>query len=266
MQRFFTIERGAHKVRWAMVLIAAFTVVSLGLATSWGIKAFASTDMSSTVAPAKPATIDATAQAKYEAKIAADKLAAEQAKQAEIAAKQQAEEQSAKQQNPTKKSSTPKQSTTPKSAPKQAAPQPAPNTDRLIIPKIGMNAQLVNLGLTSDGAVDVHPTLPGWFNQSSRAGTSSGVWKSTFIDGHSTGIFRNLGRLAVGDTVTVSLANGESYTYTVRKTEVREVGDPNLMRDSLGLYNGQQTLTLMTCDGSWNGLTYSQRLVVYATR
>jgi sortase (surface protein transpeptidase) len=151
----------------------------------------------------------------------------------------------------------------------QTVTKPA-NYDRLVIPKIGLNAQLVTMGRVN-GTPGVHNTLPAWFNESSRAGTNNGVFPATFITGHNTGIFRNLGRLAVGDAVTVGLQNGEEYTYTVRKIETRSYyeGD-NLMKDVLGLNgcDGGQCLNLMTCAGSYdaNIQTSSHRLIIYATR
>jgi len=147
--------------------------------------------------------------------------------------------------------------------------QPQPQYDRLIIPKIGLNAQLVSVGLMSNGAIDVHPTLPAWFNQSSRAGSNTGRFPATFIDGHRQGIFSALGQLAVGDTITVSFAGGEEYTYTVVKTETRSLDDPNLMPDALSIFgSATQGLNLMTCAGNYLPArsTYDLRLVIYAVR
>ena len=141
--------------------------------------------------------------------------------------------------------------------------------DRLIIPKIGLNAQLMTVGVTANYAVDVHPTLPAWFNQSSRAGRNDGYYKATFIDGHRGGIFNALGRLAVGDTVTVDFANGEKYTYTVVKIEIRSIDDPKLMDDALSIYGGASYgLNIMTCDGKYlpDRGTQESRLVIYTTR
>ncbi|MCL2451773.1 class F sortase [Candidatus Saccharibacteria bacterium] len=139
--------------------------------------------------------------------------------------------------------------------------------DRLIIPKIGLNSCLATVGLTSGGAVDVHASLPAWFNQSSRAGTQDGVYPATFIDGHRSGIFRNLGKLAVGDQVTIALAGGESYKYTVRATEITPLAQVNMHR-ALVVYGGVgQGLNLMTCDGAYNSSigTAENRLIIYTT-
>lgn len=152
---------------------------------------------------------------------------------------------------------------------KPVTTQPAtPTCDRLIIPKIGLDACLATVGLTTGGAVDVHNSLPAWFNQSSRAGTNSGKYSATFIDGHCSGIFKNLGRLAVGDTVTVAFMSGESYIYTVRVTETVALAQVDMLK-ALSIYgSANQGLNLMTCDGAYNANagTAERRLIIYATR
>jgi sortase (surface protein transpeptidase) len=144
----------------------------------------------------------------------------------------------------------------------------ASTCDRLIIPKINFNSCLATVGLTGDGAVDVHASLPAWFNQSSWVGTNNGSYSATFIDGHRSGIFRNLGRLAVGDVITVTLRSGETYNYTVRATETTPLNRVD-MRKALAIWGGAaQGLNLMTCDGAYSSSlgTAEARLTVYATR
>ena len=145
-----------------------------------------------------------------------------------------------------------------------------PSCDRLIIEKIGLNACLATVGLTAGGAVDVHASLPAWFNQSSRAGTRNGKYPVTFIDGHRSGIFRNLGQLAVNDEITVAFMNGESYTYRVQFKESMSLSQATeMMAKALRIYGGAaQGLNLMTCDGAYNSNlgTAESRLMVYATR
>lgn len=144
-----------------------------------------------------------------------------------------------------------------------------PTCDRLIIPKIGLNACLATVGLEAGtNKVGVHPTLPAWFDQSSRAGLNNGRYRATFIDGHRAGIFTRLGSLAVGDTITVSFVSGEEYTYVVRHVETRSIDDSNLMRDALAIWGGAgYGLNLMTCDGAYDAArgTNVARIVVYAT-
>jgi len=253
MRRLFRISR-EHWTVWLGVILA---IAGTLLTSALSMNAFtaAAAQASSEAKPinlAQPLAVDMAAQQKY---LDAQRVA-ELAKQRAAEAQQQAQTAAAKTAQTTPKATQP--------AVKTAA---AANYDRLIIPKIGLNARLATVGLTADGAVDVNASLPAWFNQSSRPGTSDGVYSAAFIDGHSTGIFRNLGALAVGDQVTVATAGGENYTYGVVKVETRELSDPNLMRAALSTAGGaSQGLNLMTCAGTWIGNTYSQRLIIYTTR
>ena len=195
-----------------------------------------------------PATVDAAARQKYLNERRAAELARQQA------ALEPAQINAAETERAASASRTPAAA---RSVPAQS------NYDRLIIPRIGLNARLATVGLTSSGAVDVHPSLPGRWSGSARPGSSGAV----FVGGHSTGIFKALGRLAVGDQISIALASGETYNYTVAKIETRSLNDPALMRDALAAAGGAtQGLNLMTCAGSPMGNTYSHRLIVYATR
>ncbi len=133
-------------------------------------------------------------------------------------------------------------------------------SDRLIIPKIGLNSQLATVGMAGS-AIDVHATLPGRWNQSAKPGGNGAV----FVDGHNHGIFASLGRLAVGDQIAI-VSGGETYTYQVVYREETPLQSVD-MRKALAVYGGgAQGLNLMTCAGSPMGNTYSHRLVVYAVR
>ncbi|MCL2280618.1 class F sortase [Candidatus Saccharibacteria bacterium] len=167
--------------------------------------------------------------------------------------------------HPTTKTAKTTQLIASKSATTQSA---TPTCDRLIIPKINLDTCLATVGLTTSGAVDVHASLPAWFNQSSRAGTNSGKYPATFIDGHRNGIFKNLKQLVVEDTVTVAFMSGELYTYTVRAIENIPLTQVDMLK-VLSIYNdANQGLNLMTCDGAYNANmgTAERRLILYATR
>jgi LPXTG-site transpeptidase (sortase) family protein len=242
---------------WILTTVAIAVTASLSIA-AFGAEASSAMSETNIAKLAAAKQIDQTARAKYLTAQAEKKAAAEEA--ARLAAKAQIT-QTIRQTNSTTRPVV-KQSATPK--PTSATP----TCDRLIIPKIGLNACLATVGLTSNGAIGVHASLPAWFNQSSRAGTRSGRYSATFIDGHRGGIFRNLGQLAVGDTVTVTLMSGEVYTYTVQATETMSYAQVD-MRKALSIYGGAgQGLNLMTCHGAYNSNidTAEARLTVYATR
>ncbi|MCL2037727.1 class F sortase [Candidatus Saccharibacteria bacterium] len=136
--------------------------------------------------------------------------------------------------------------------------QSTSQSDRLIIPKIGLNSPLTTVGMAG-GAIDVHPSLPGRWNGSARPGSNGAV----FVDGHNDGIFARLGALAVGDQIMIT-NGGATYTYTVVFTKVAPLESVNMAK-ALTVYGGaKQGLNLMTCAGSPVGNTYSHRLTVYA--
>ena len=250
MRRVFVIPR---TTRWVIVLSMILTIFSgTGLALALSLQ-FSKTSMAqaetvaNSVQLASPVQIDQQAQAEYLQKLEAEKQAKiEQQKQQELI-QQQAQTQA---QAATKTQTV--------SRPVVAAPA----TDRLIIPSIGLNAQLVTVGLTAQGAVDVNPNLPGRWNGSAQPGSAGAV----FVDGHKEGIFRDLGALAVGSQVTISLSSGANYNYTVRATEVVELSKVDMSKALHPFGGAMEGLNLMTCAGAWTGSTYSHRLIVYATR
>jgi sortase (surface protein transpeptidase) len=141
---------------------------------------------------------------------------------------------------------------------------PAPAVDRVIIPSIGLNSQYVSVGLTSNGAIDVHPTLVGVWNGSAQPGSTG----AAFFDGHTPGVLTPLTGISVGSTITVQKADGQSFTYTVvyRETIALSAVD---MRKALTVYGGSsEGLNIMTCAGTYipSMRTTDQRLIVYAVR
>lgn len=153
-----------------------------------------------------------------------------------------------------------------KPAVQQAPPVAAPvaRTDRLIITAIGLTSPIVPVGKTPDNAIDVHPSLVGWYDRSAAFGTPG----AAFLDGHNPGVFRNLPALGIGTPITVERASGEILQYTVVYTETVPLEGID-MRKALRPYNGApEGLNLMTCVGTYNPQTGTtdQRFIVYAVR
>jgi sortase (surface protein transpeptidase) len=273
MKRFFRIQDRFARIsrvfeQWLMA--GAMLIISVATTTFLSLSAFGQANATaeslareiSATNLAEPTKIDESARADYLKKIEERRVAAEKAarlEQEKLAQENAARAASLAQKNAQTATKTTKQATQSTAA--------KPTCDRLIIAKIGLNACLATVGLTANGAVDVHATLPAWFNQSSRAGTNNGKWTATFIDGHRSGIFRNLSRLAVGDQITVSFTNGDSFTYTVRFTETTSLNATDMTK-ALSIYGGAaRGLNLMTCDGAYNSSlgTAERRLTVYTT-
>lgn len=138
---------------------------------------------------------------------------------------------------------------------------------RISIPSIGVNARIVELGLTQEGAVDAPNNVydVGWYNGSSRFGESGAV----FLDGHSPGVFSNLAQVGVGNFITITTNSGETYSYTVVAIETTPLSQVNMYRaTSTYGQTSDQGLNIMTCSGRYvHELgTYDHRTTLYSIR
>lgn len=152
----------------------------------------------------------------------------------------------------------------PTPAPAPAPAQPAPAYDKVTIGSIGLSSQLVTVGTTATNAIDVHPSLVGWWKGSALPGTPG----LTFLDGHNPGVFSKLPNIQVGAQISITKANGETFNYTVVHRETVQLAGID-MRKALTVHEGgAEGLNLMTCVGTFNNSTGTtdQRLVVYAIR
>jgi LPXTG-site transpeptidase (sortase) family protein len=138
---------------------------------------------------------------------------------------------------------------------------------RLTIPKIGVDATIEDVGLTSQGAMAAPegPVDVAWFDLGPRPGESG----SAVIAGHEgwkDGIpaaFDDLYKLQKGDQVYVTNKQGAIITFVVRGIQTFDQnGDAS---DIFSSNDGAAHLNLITCEGTWNAAqqSYSNRLVVF---
>jgi sortase A len=138
---------------------------------------------------------------------------------------------------------------------------------RLVIPKIGLNAAVENVGLTSgrDMASPSGPGTVGWYKFGPRPGNKG----SAVIDGHSgyadgrQAAFDELPKLKVGDKFYVKDARGKRITFIVRRTKLFA---RNASAKEVFASMKARRLNLITCTGSFDEAagTHSKRLVVFA--
>jgi LPXTG-site transpeptidase (sortase) family protein len=140
---------------------------------------------------------------------------------------------------------------------------------KLVIPAIKVSVSLSQLGLNPDGTVEV-PTdfaQPGWFH----LGPSPGQLGSSVILGHvhshrGPSIFWNLGKLHIGDSIAVRLADGVVAHFAVTKVAAYPKQDfpSHLVYGSHGL----SELQLVTCGGVYDKKNhrYLSNVVVYSVR
>ena len=142
---------------------------------------------------------------------------------------------------------------------------------RLQIPAIHVSTKIVDEGLDADGALQVPPLTDagvheaGWYD----LGPAPGQVGSAIIVGHvdsyqAPGVFYDLGSLAPGNLVEVTLANGETVHFTV--TSVQEYPKAHFPASEVYGPEPYQALRLITCGGAFDEATghYLSNIVAYA--
>jgi hypothetical protein len=148
---------------------------------------------------------------------------------------------------------------------------PAAPPIRLQIPAIHVSTKIVDEGLDADGALQVPPLTDagvrevGWYD----LGPAPGQVGSAIIAGHvdsyqAAGVFYDLGTLAPGNAVEVTLANGETVHFTV--TSVHEYSKAHFPAREVYGPEPYQALRLITCGGAFDEATghYLSNIVAYA--
>ena len=170
--------------------------------------------------------------------------------------------------------SSPSLSTTPSptpsptpSGPALATPMPASAPVRLVVPAIGVDSELMALGLEADGTMQVPPgAVPaGWYTGAPTPGERG----PAVIAGHVNwagrrGVFHDLAAMVVGDTITVVRADGSVATFSV--VDVREYPKSEFPTDAVYGDTAGPELRLITCGGDFNRAIghYVDNIVVYA--
>jgi LPXTG-site transpeptidase (sortase) family protein len=136
--------------------------------------------------------------------------------------------------------------------------------ERLAIPRLDVDAEVLALGTAADGSQEVPTRLDAtaWWSDGGKPGGSG----NTVIVGHtsskSAGVFDELGALRRGDRVTVRARHG-SVDYVVTKTSEVRVEKFPTVSESIYSETGPSGLVLMTC-GDWNGRDYDTTVIVRA--
>jgi sortase (surface protein transpeptidase) len=138
---------------------------------------------------------------------------------------------------------------------------------RIRVPAIGVDAPLVRLGLTSDGALAVPTTAmtAGWYTGSPVPGRAGPAVIAGHV--HWSGIpavFAHLADLAVGDRITVTRSDASTVTFTVDRvaTYPKTRFPTALVYGSLDVAG----LRLITCGGfDPVARSYEANVIVFAT-
>jgi sortase (surface protein transpeptidase) len=152
--------------------------------------------------------------------------------------------------------------------PRSATPKPVASPVSLTIPLIGVQTQLITLGLTATGELQVpsSTSVAGWYTGSPRPGAIG----SSIIVGHidstsGPGVFHRLSTLAAGDKIYVKRADGTLAEFRVTSVQTY-LKDHFPTQDVYGAVPDAE-LRLITCGGAFDAATghYLSNIVVYAT-
>lgn len=178
--------------------------------------------------------------------------------------------------------------TTPSSSPKAADPPrsrkasrvptaaatPGPGAPvaaarRLLIPRLGVRAQVDPVGVGADGQTEIpqDDKRVGWYRFSPEPGAGQG---SAVIVGHidarsqGLGVLAALSRVGEGDHVVIELADGSAVRYAI--TSRRTVAKSALAASGAFRLDGPPVLTMITCAGPYrrDHGGYQNNLVVQA--
>lgn len=156
-------------------------------------------------------------------------------------------------------------------------PESAPATDpaamvaaapvRLQIPSIGVDSELVDLGLQTDGTLEVPPSgFPaGWYTGAPRPGELGPAIIAGHVDwGGQPGVFFDLRELSTGDEIAITRQDGSTPRFRVTHVEqfAKDVFPTRAVYGDLD----HAGLRLITCGGSFDRQmrSYDDNLVVFA--
>jgi sortase (surface protein transpeptidase) len=148
-----------------------------------------------------------------------------------------------------------------------AAPKPVAAPVSLTIPLIGVQTNLITLGLLSNGQLEVPTTtsVAGWYTGSPRPGSVG----SSIIVGHidntsGPGVFYRLNTLTKGDKIYVKRADGTLAEFSV--TSVQSYLKDHFPTEDVYGPVPDAELRLITCGGAFDYATnhYLSDIVVYA--
>jgi sortase (surface protein transpeptidase) len=137
----------------------------------------------------------------------------------------------------------------------------------LTIPAIGVQTNLIHLGLTAAGALQVPSStaVAGWYTGSPRPGAVGSAVIAGHIDSEAgPGIFFRLSDLHPGDRVYVRRADGSLAVFRV--TDVRQYPKDSFPTSAVYSPTPDPELRLITCGGTFDPAlgSYLSNTIVYA--
>lgn len=138
--------------------------------------------------------------------------------------------------------------------------------ERILIPAIYVDAPIVEMNVTPEGALDVpkSPHLVAWYRFTGKPGMGGNAVMSGHVDyaGFGPAVFADLADLSAGDQLEVILLDGNAIRYSVLSLQSYRVADVPMAE--LLAHTEDEVLTLITCGGVFLDGHYTHRLVVRA--
>ncbi|MGB6180494.1 MAG: class F sortase [Rhodococcus sp. (in: high G+C Gram-positive bacteria)] len=140
---------------------------------------------------------------------------------------------------------------------------------RLSVPGMGLDEPLIELGLGPDNTMEVPTDFDdvGWFSGGGRPGGIGPTVLAGHVDS-TTGpaVFFRLGEVTVGETLTVSTADGTNARYRV--TEIGDFAKAEFPTSRVFAATPRDEIRLITCAGVFDDSAgaYQRNLVVFGSR
>uniref|UniRef100_A0AAU2AAG2 Class F sortase n=1 Tax=Streptomyces sp. NBC_00093 TaxID=2975649 RepID=A0AAU2AAG2_9ACTN len=149
------------------------------------------------------------------------------------------------------------------------APEERAAPAEVAVPSLGIASSLMELGLNTDGTVEVPPAekgmTAGWYT----GGAVPGEVGAAVVIGHNDtrfgkAVFHDLKKITKGADITVTDASGDAAHFTVTDTE--SVGKNAFPTEKVYGPTQDRALRLITCDGDFDAQGHPvNNLIVYAT-
>lgn len=138
----------------------------------------------------------------------------------------------------------------------------------ITIPGIGVDAAVEEVGITTEGAMDVPMKSDdaAWYSPGTRPGEiGSAVIAGHLNSTHNAGaVFTKLSSVNIGDIITTQTASGSTMNFII--TSIKLYAADQDATDVFTSTDGKAHLNLITCAGAWNNekKQNEERLVVFA--
>lgn len=168
---------------------------------------------------------------------------------------------------------TPPPATTPEATPTPPPPPPpppVPATDpvRITVPAIGVDAQIVAVGLEDDGAMQTPDFgLAGWYTEGPRPGDTGPAVVVAHVDSRQgPDVFYDLQDLNPGDEITIQQTDGRTARFRV-DSPPEQLDKDELPADRIWAPTPQPALRLITCGGEFDESVrhYTDNIIVFAS-